>query len=109
MTAMPASSPAFPRKMRTQRRPNPVFGPDYAIVRQALVGARVSAGLSQRELARRLQVSCSHIARIEGGQRRLDVVQFHDIAVVLNVDPAQLLGEIARQLAERCRATAQMG
>ena len=37
---------------------------------RALIGARMRAGLSQTELARRMKTSQSYVARIEGGQVR---------------------------------------
>jgi len=53
-----------------------------------------SAKLSQHELARRLKASQTQIARIESGERRVDVVEFIDIAKVLHVDPHKLLAEL---------------
>ena len=75
-------------------RPNPVFSPEYAVVREAIVRARKRAGMSQRDLALRLGRSYSHVARIERGQRRVDVVHFYEIARALDVCPAGLFDEL---------------
>lgn len=61
----------------------------------ALVEARKGAQLSQHELARRLGRSQSFVAKIEVGERRVDVLEFIEIARALNRDPAELLSHFA--------------
>ncbi|MGH2449507.1 MAG: helix-turn-helix domain-containing protein [Chloroflexota bacterium] len=56
-----------------------------------LVEARKGSGLSQHELARRLRRSQSFVAKIEVGERRIDVVEFIEIARALGCDPRELL------------------
>ena len=60
----------------------------------ALVNARKKAGLSQQELASRLKTSQTVIARIESGERRVDVVEFIDIGRALRIDPHDVLDEL---------------
>ena len=60
----------------------------------ALIAARKAAGLSQHELAARMKTSQTAIARIEIGERRVDVVEFLDLAHVLRIDPHQVLNEL---------------
>ena len=60
----------------------------------ALVQARKTAGLSQQELASRLKTSQTVIARIETGERRVDVVEFIDLARALRTDPRRVLDEL---------------
>lgn len=60
----------------------------------ALVSARKAAGLSQHELAVRLKTSQTAIARIEIGERRVDVVEFLDLAHALRIDPHQVLNDL---------------
>jgi transcriptional regulator with XRE-family HTH domain len=60
----------------------------------ALIAKRKSAGLTQDELAAKLKVYQSHIARLESGQRRLDVIELIDIADALNFDPNVLIAAI---------------
>jgi transcriptional regulator with XRE-family HTH domain len=55
-----------------------------------LVSTRNQAGLTQRDLAARLKRPHSFIGRIEAGERRVDVVEFIEIAQVLEVDPKHL-------------------
>ena len=60
-----------------------------ALVEQ-LIAARKSVGLTQHELAARLDRPQSYVAKYEGGERRVDVVEFVQIARALNTDPAEL-------------------
>lgn len=85
------------------RRPNPVFGPQYARARDVLLRARRRAGLSQRALAHALGKASSHVTRIERGQRRIDLLEFHAIARVLRRDPVELFSELDAEL-ERLEA-----
>jgi len=62
----------------------------------ALVAARKIAGLSQHELALRLKTSQTVIARIEIGERRIDVIEFIDLARVLRIDPGEVLTQLMR-------------
>lgn len=56
-----------------------------------LVDARQSAGLTQVQLARRLRRPQSFVSKYENGERRLDVVEFLEVARALRVDPASFL------------------
>jgi transcriptional regulator with XRE-family HTH domain len=54
----------------------------------------MQAGLTQRGLAERLKRPHSYVAKIEGGERRVDVIEFAELARALRVDPLKLLGEV---------------
>ena len=54
--------------------------------------AREEAGLSQREVARRLGFHPTVVGKIERGERVLDVIEFVALARALGVDPLELLG-----------------
>ncbi|WP_245254358.1 helix-turn-helix domain-containing protein [Paraburkholderia sp. LEh10] len=55
------------------------------------VSARKASVLSQAELALRLGRPQSYIAKIEIGERRIDVVEFLKLALILGVSPASVL------------------
>ena len=59
-----------------------------------LLSARKTAKLSQAEVAARLKTSQTVIARIESGERRVDVVEFIDLARVLRIDPRNVLSQL---------------
>ncbi len=58
--------------------------------------ARAEARLSQRDVAKRLRVSPSWVAKVELGERRLDVVELVRLARVLGKDPAKIFAAVAR-------------
>jgi len=62
-----------------------------------LRSARDEAGLSQRDLARRLDVHPSWVAKVELGERRLDVIEFVQVARALGRDPKRLFGAVVKK------------
>jgi transcriptional regulator with XRE-family HTH domain len=60
-----------------------------------LVESRQLAGLTQRDLAARLKRPHSFIGRIEAGERRVDVIEFIEIARVMGLDPKHLFAKLA--------------
>jgi transcriptional regulator with XRE-family HTH domain len=60
----------------------------------ALVAARTKAGITQRELARRLGRSHSFVGKIESGERQLNVLEFCELADALKTNPRELFGRI---------------
>src|ERR1700710_1414258 len=67
-----------------------VHSSDQAAFCQLMVGARKATGLTQHALARRLKRPQSFVAKYEGGERRVDVVEFIAIARALGADPIKL-------------------
>jgi transcriptional regulator with XRE-family HTH domain len=59
-----------------------------------LIRARKKAGLRQWELAERLGEYQSFIARIEKGQRRIDICEFLKIAAVLKFNPGRAINKL---------------
>jgi transcriptional regulator with XRE-family HTH domain len=59
-----------------------------------LIEKREAAGLTQTELAAKLGEYQSFVARLESGQRRVDVVEFLELASILGFDPHQVLDEL---------------
>jgi len=58
---------------------------------------RQSAGYSQEEVAKALGRHRSYLAKIETGERRLDVVEFIELAKVLDFDPAAEIHALTKQ------------
>ena len=61
---------------------------------KVLVEARGKAGLTQRDLAARIKRPHSFVGRMEAGERRVDVIEFIEIARVLGADPQELFGKL---------------
>jgi len=68
-----------------------VFTPTYARFRELLIEARESTGLTQAALAKKLKRPQSYVSKFERGERRLDVVEFLQVAEALRIDPFHLL------------------
>ncbi|MGB8287131.1 helix-turn-helix domain-containing protein [Rhizobium ruizarguesonis] len=62
-----------------------------------LVEKREASGLTQTELAEKLGEYQSFVARLESGQRRVDVIEFLELARILNFDPLDALGRLAKE------------
>ncbi|MDF0662167.1 MULTISPECIES: helix-turn-helix domain-containing protein [Rhizobium] len=62
-----------------------------------LIEKREASGLTQTELADKLGEYQSFVARLESGQRRVDVIEFLELARILNFDPLDALGRLARE------------
>jgi transcriptional regulator with XRE-family HTH domain len=71
-----------------------VHSPDQAAFCELMVGARKAAGLTQQALALRLKKPQSFVAKYEGGERRLDVVEFIGVARALGADPLKLMATL---------------
>lgn len=63
-----------------------------------LADARRKAGLTQQRLAKRLKRPQSFVAKYEGGERRLDVVEFLAVAQAMDADPVKLLRALLRKV-----------
>jgi transcriptional regulator with XRE-family HTH domain len=73
-----------------------IYSPKAKIVVERLKELRKKAGLTQRDLAVKLEVPRGTIGRIELGDRRVDVAEFHTILEVLGVNPEREFRAIAK-------------
>jgi transcriptional regulator with XRE-family HTH domain len=64
---------------------------------EALVEARKSAGLTQRDLAAKLKKPQSFVAKVEAIERNLSVLEFVDWADAIGIVPASLLALLDRE------------
>lgn len=71
-----------------------IVNPFYKLAVDELVRARNGLGWSQAELAARWKRNQSVIAKIETLERRLDLVEFIDLCVLLRLDPTDTISEI---------------
>ena len=61
-----------------------------------LIAKREAAGMTQADLAARLGEYQSFVARLESGQRRVDVVEFLELAEALGFDPAKAISALKK-------------
>lgn len=62
----------------------------------SLVEERKKLGLSQAALAKKLGTHQQFVSRYETGERRLDVMEFVDVATALRLDALHLIGVAKR-------------
>ncbi|WP_373964206.1 helix-turn-helix domain-containing protein [Kosakonia sacchari] len=71
-----------------------VYSEEYQRVIIALKKARKERGITQAQLAEALGRPQSFIAKIESGERRLDVVEFVHLARLVGLEPMDVLQKI---------------
>jgi ribosome-binding protein aMBF1 (putative translation factor) len=69
---------------------------EYRRLIELLVAARHQAGIRQHALAKKLGKPQSFVAKYEGGERRLDLIEFIAIAEALEADPTKLFRQFMR-------------
>lgn len=74
-----------------------IYSQRQQLVRTLLVKKRKAAGLTQTDLASLLARPQSYVSNYERGERRLDVVEFLEIAEVIGFDPAGFLRALNKQ------------
>ncbi|CAN1527985.1 Cro/C1-type helix-turn-helix domain [Rhabdaerophilaceae bacterium] len=62
-----------------------------------LIERREAADMTQAQLAERLGEYQSFVARLESGQRRVDVVEFIELGSILRFDPEFAIKSLADQ------------
>jgi transcriptional regulator with XRE-family HTH domain len=75
-----------------------VHSSEYRALRTELRRIRETAGLSQRELAVRLRVAHSWVAKVETGERRIDLVEFCWFVSACELEPLIVLNRLAEEV-----------
>ena len=68
-----------------------IYNDEYRKIIDVLKAARKSAGLTQQDIADALCRPQSYVAKIEGYERRLDVVEFLHFCRAVEIEPASVL------------------
>lgn len=71
-----------------------LFTLEYKYFRSLIVAAREKSGMSQADVSARLGRPQSFVSKYESGERRLDVVEFIQICMVLEVDPQVIVAAV---------------
>ena len=74
-----------------------VHSAEQAAFCELMKKARKKAGLTQHDVAERLKKPQSFVAKYEGGERRLDVVEFLTISRAIGADPLRILRALMRR------------
>ncbi|MBN9076493.1 MAG: transcriptional regulator [Rhizobiales bacterium 65-79] len=78
-----------------------IHSEEHLVFRKMLAAARKNAGLTQHEIARRIDRPQSFVAKYEGGERRVDVLEFIMIARALGRDPVHLFAELVAKVQQK--------
>lgn len=78
---------------REARLPKSIHTKAYRDLVAQLADARRAAGLTQQAVADLLGKPQSYVAKAEGYERRLDVVEFLAMAAAVGLDPMPMIGE----------------
>lgn len=70
----------------------------YAALTSLLRDERKKAGLTQAKLAKKLRRPQSYVSKYERGDRRLDVVEFIEVAQVIGFDLHEFLQKLVSKL-----------
>lgn len=73
--------------------PSSIFTQRHQDLIGFIASARKAADVTQVELAERLGKPQSFVSKVERGERRLDVIEFCQVAEALGRDPAEMLQE----------------
>jgi transcriptional regulator with XRE-family HTH domain len=68
------------------------------MLRESLVAARQAAGLTQTQLARKIGRHQSFVAKVEGGERRIDLVELLEIAAAIDMNISRVVRLVAAEL-----------
>ncbi|HNE92236.1 MAG TPA: helix-turn-helix transcriptional regulator [Agitococcus sp.] len=68
-----------------------IYQESYQAFIKQLVLARKACGLTQMQVAEKLSKPQSYIAKVEGADRKLDVMEFVELCQAINVDPTTLI------------------
>lgn len=74
-----------------------VFTDKYEVFITCLIAERKAAGLTQQQLADRLNKPQSFVSKYERGERRLDVVEFLAVVQATGADACKLIKKIQRE------------
>lgn len=73
-----------------------IYDQRYTLLVAALIQARKNAQLTQAQVAEKLHKPQSYIAKIEGYERKLDVLEFTQLCAALNIQ-AHILIQLLQQ------------
>lgn len=74
--------------------PGSLGTPRYKLLMTKLVELRKQTGMTQDQLAKKLNKPQSFVAKYEGGERRLDVIEFIDVVTALGGSLSAMINEI---------------
>lgn len=72
----------------------------YQKLLDLLLEERIKLGLLQKDLGKKMGKPQSFVSKVERGERRIDPAEMVDFCSALELDPAQIITEIAKVASE---------
>lgn len=82
-----------------------IYSQSYRTLLTRITQARKEAGITQAGLAEQLGRPQSFVSKLESGERRIDVVEFLQVAHLIGFDPCALLQELRLTQAQKTKKT----
>jgi transcriptional regulator with XRE-family HTH domain len=76
--------------------PKSIYTDRHKKLCELLKAQRKAAGLTQTVVAERLGKPPSYVAKYEGGDRRLDLLEYMDVAAAIGFDPCKLIRSLRK-------------
>lgn len=74
-----------------------VFTKKYELFKELLTQYRKDADVTQQVLAERLSKHQSFVSKYESGERRLDLIEFLEVAEALQFDPFEFIKKLEKE------------
>ncbi|MCK4794521.1 MAG: helix-turn-helix domain-containing protein [Desulfobacteraceae bacterium] len=74
-----------------------IFTKRYEVFRELLAQCRRDASVTQLVLAERLGRPQSFVSKYESGERRLDIIEFLEVAEALQFDPIDFIEKLTKE------------
>ena len=74
-----------------------VFTKKYQVFKELLTKYRKDTDVTQQILAERLQKPQSFVSKYESGERRLDLIEFLEVAEALQFEPSEFIKKLEKE------------
>ena len=81
--------------------PSSIFSKQYVIFREMLSSYRKKANLTQQNLAEKLNKPQSFVSKYESGERRLDLIEFLEVAEALQFDVFKFIEQLQKDASKK--------
>jgi ribosome-binding protein aMBF1 (putative translation factor) len=78
-----------------------IYSKEYEVFRHMIIEARKKVRVTQKELAQAMNRPQSFISKCEQGERRLDIVEFMQLAEALSIDMFHFLAELKARMEQK--------
>ena len=78
-------------KTKTKPKPKSKATKMDKVIGNRIYEFRLSLGLSRKDIAKQIDVTHQQFGKYETGENRIPTVKFHQVAIILLIDPSQLV------------------